>query len=296
MAIHRSSSPSSFERAPREELVRVVQDQLTAWVEAHGGLRGARVHREAGGVRVVCPEAGGPNLVAGVRLSGSPPSMKADLLRIVRPFLNAGVALGWWLGPSASDELQRVFRSLGFRCARRVPGMVRSAEPPESGAPTRSSTGLSTTEELAPIVSRIRSADEFETHPHPLIGEIRTPRRRSQLATLVQLAQLYPSTFFPLVVRRAEVPQGVANVFVSGGEAGIYDVEVRPDARGRGLGELLIVEAIKRAAEAGARGITLQSSRAAVPLYLRLGFKEVGAFSYWHLSRARGHALATGEL
>lgn len=61
----------------------------------------------------------------------------------------------------------------------------------------------------------------------------------------------------------------------TGVRAMIEDVVTSPDARGRGVGEALVREAIARAKEAGARTVDLTSRpsrEAANRLYLRTGF------------------------
>jgi len=61
----------------------------------------------------------------------------------------------------------------------------------------------------------------------------------------------------------------------TGPRAWIEDVVVAPDARGRGIGEALVLSALDRATAAGSRTVDLTSRpsrQAANRLYLRLGF------------------------
>lgn len=63
----------------------------------------------------------------------------------------------------------------------------------------------------------------------------------------------------------------------TGARAWIEDVVVAPEARGRGVGAALVVEANARAAAAGSRTVDLTSRpsrEAANRLYLRLGFDQ----------------------
>lgn len=63
----------------------------------------------------------------------------------------------------------------------------------------------------------------------------------------------------------------------TGARAGIEDVVVAPEARGRGVGAALVLDALDRAAGAGARTVDLTSRpsrQAANRLYLRLGFVQ----------------------
>jgi ribosomal-protein-alanine N-acetyltransferase len=63
------------------------------------------------------------------------------------------------------------------------------------------------------------------------------------------------------------------------GEAHISTIAVKPDLRGRNIGELLLVAAIERAAELGAREVTLEvraSNLRAQELYLKYWFLKAG--------------------
>jgi ribosomal protein S18 acetylase RimI-like enzyme len=74
-----------------------------------------------------------------------------------------------------------------------------------------------------------------------------------------------------------ETPVGMANLNAEGDEARLYGMWVAPEARGRGVGELLVRALIERA---GDRPITLcvaEGAQAARRLYERLGFAPTGA-------------------
>ena len=63
----------------------------------------------------------------------------------------------------------------------------------------------------------------------------------------------------------------------TGVRAWIEDVVVAPDARGRGIGQALVEQALQRAAEAGATTVDLTSRpsrEAANRLYQRIGFEQ----------------------
>ncbi len=77
-------------------------------------------------------------------------------------------------------------------------------------------------------------------------------------------------------------PAGSVSVFLEeDGTAGIYHVDVLPEARGRGIASWLTAAAIGLAADRGAERIVLSSSQAALGLYRRLGFVAHGSFTYF---------------
>lgn len=72
---------------------------------------------------------------------------------------------------------------------------------------------------------------------------------------------------------------GYAGMSCYAGEAHIMNVAVAPEQRRRGIGEVLMLELLRRAAEAGADNAYLEyrpSNTAAAALYRKLGFRRVG--------------------
>jgi ribosomal protein S18 acetylase RimI-like enzyme len=65
-------------------------------------------------------------------------------------------------------------------------------------------------------------------------------------------------------------------LFLADGLAGIYCVATLPEERGRGLGAHATAEPLRIAQRQGYRVGVLQSSTAGHPVYLRLGFEDVG--------------------
>jgi len=59
---------------------------------------------------------------------------------------------------------------------------------------------------------------------------------------------------------------------------GVYNVATIPDFRGRGLGRLVTLAAMRDGAAHGARSAVLESSEAGYSVYERLGFREVGRY------------------
>jgi ribosomal protein S18 acetylase RimI-like enzyme len=85
-----------------------------------------------------------------------------------------------------------------------------------------------------------------------------------------------------LVARLGGRPVGSASVFLdTDGTAGIYHVEVAPEARGQGIASWMTAAAIGLAADRDASRVVLTATPAASTLYRRLGFVPQGSFTYF---------------
>lgn len=92
------------------------------------------------------------------------------------------------------------------------------------------------------------------------------------------------------VIESDEEKAGYAEMRMVAGEAQIYNIVIDRAFRGRGLGEMLLRHLIERAEEIGCGIITLEvrgGNEAAMELYHKLGFKEVG--------RRKGYYAKGGE-
>jgi GNAT superfamily N-acetyltransferase len=78
------------------------------------------------------------------------------------------------------------------------------------------------------------------------------------------------------------VPVATAMAVHTGDVVGIYNVQVREEARGRGLGRAMTLAAIEAGRARGATVASLQSSELGLPVYRRLGFET----RYWYLALA----------
>jgi ribosomal protein S18 acetylase RimI-like enzyme len=64
--------------------------------------------------------------------------------------------------------------------------------------------------------------------------------------------------------------------FPNGEDCGIFWVAADPAFQGRGLARSAMTAALKAAADDGFRTTTLQATKAGAPLYLRLGYNDLG--------------------
>ena len=92
------------------------------------------------------------------------------------------------------------------------------------------------------------------------------------------------------VIEADDEKAGYAEMRMVKGEAQIYNIVIDRAFRGRGLGEMLLRHLIDKAKDLGCSLITLEvrgGNEAAMELYRKLGFKEVG--------RRRGYYSKGGE-
>ena len=92
------------------------------------------------------------------------------------------------------------------------------------------------------------------------------------------------------VAEYGEKKAGYGEIRTVAGEAQIYNIAIAPEFRRAGIGEALLRHMIARAEEDGCVLVTLEvrgSNEAAMALYTKLGFREVG--------RRRGYYSKGGE-
>jgi GNAT superfamily N-acetyltransferase len=100
---------------------------------------------------------------------------------------------------------------------------------------------------------------------------------------LLTLAQGPDATAWHAVARVDGVFAGRAWSFATGPHAGVYDMDVWPIFRRRGLGRALLRAVCSGARTAGAQMATLNATAEGEPLYTAEGFARLGqGITYWH--------------
>ena len=117
--------------------------------------------------------------------------------------------------------------------------------------------------------------------------------------TLMELVRRRPHRYAHAVARIDGAYAGHATVHVIGGRfagAGIYDVDVAPGLRRRGLGRSLTLAVCRAAARAGAGVATLNATGEGELLYRALGFRSLGLGQTWWIHRSGLRAPPPPEL
>ena len=80
-------------------------------------------------------------------------------------------------------------------------------------------------------------------------------------------------------------PVATSALFTGTGLAGVYGVGTLPELRGRGFGRAMTIAALAEGRRRGLQVAALMSSELGLPVYRRLGFREVGTVAF-HTSPA----------
>jgi GNAT superfamily N-acetyltransferase len=78
---------------------------------------------------------------------------------------------------------------------------------------------------------------------------------------------------------------GAATLCLSAYAAGIHDVGVVEEERGKGIGSALIAHVLRVARERGQKHAVLISSGMGETMYQRVGFREVCRIGFWYRAR-----------
>ena len=75
---------------------------------------------------------------------------------------------------------------------------------------------------------------------------------------------------------------GTSMMFLSSGVVGLYQVEVSPEHRRRGIGTAMTLAPMEDARQLGYRIAVLQASKMGEPVYRKIGFKSYFRYNYCH--------------
>ncbi len=93
---------------------------------------------------------------------------------------------------------------------------------------------------------------------------------------------------------RGDELAGYAEIRIIAGEAQVYNIAVAPEFRSEGIGEALLRHMIEKAEETGCSVVNLEvmdGNEAAMELYNKLGFREVGRRRGYYAKGSRDAVL-----
>jgi GNAT superfamily N-acetyltransferase len=117
---------------------------------------------------------------------------------------------------------------------------------------------------------------------------VTTDRRRHRHEGRNIIAAIRPRRVWNFVASAEGKPVGETTLCDGAGVAGIYDVEVLEEFRGRGIGSALVSAALRTAREElGLQHAVLAATGMGFGVYTRLGFREVCKLSFWKYGKMR---------
>ncbi len=159
-----------------------------------------------------------------------------------------------------------VFPAKGFFKLSEPPGMILTTPPPQ---PKRKQPPL--------VFKKVEDPSSRTTFCHltTMIFEIPFGITQAMYGSALGWTEEYEGW----IAFENNQPVAIALIVYSPGAAGFYSIGVLPYLRRKGIGESTLRWCMQRAERKGSNRFVLQSSDAGLPLYKRMGFKEVTRFS-----------------
>ena len=253
------------------EVVDRAQRALAAVLKETASRCGG-VTREEDGLLLVAANHPCPVLVNSALRTGSMDAR--EILRRAQAFFGK-LGRGWetWIREGTDVDLQQVAETMGLSAAPELIGMVLDSNPELGDVPrdvefcrVRDTSGIRDFVSVA--------ADGFREEAPGLPDLIR--------AIFSERASLVASDTAAFVVRYRGEPAATALAMVKDDVAWIGWVATRHHLRGRGLGRLATAAATSAGFTLGATLASLEATTMGLPVYLRLGFREIVRYrNYW---------------
>lgn len=247
-----------------EELLARCQAGLKAWIEcdasASAGARTLRIGPATCAIVPVSPERSIINSVSYEQGEGAALIDAHD--EIAAAYAEAGVN-AWlvWVNPG-DRETAEALAARGHKLDGKPVAMGAPLAALDLGAPPpRSSL------RFAPAVVGEINERAYKLAPNEFSG------------VFSELGEDAPIRFYLAEADGAAV--ACVGMIDLAGDAGVYWVATDPAFRGRGLCKSLMREALHDSRAAGCTTTTLQASPKGLPIYRKLGYRELGEFELW---------------
>jgi len=234
----------------------------------HAGVPGAVVHRETDITWMTQEGSVWRNGGVGVRFGEG--TVASRLNQILANFRKRGV--GFWIDADATPpDLEAPLKRRRFRCRKYFPGMCCDLDEVPNVPVPRGVT-----------IAAVGDHGMYEQQPHPYFGRISTPIRRYELARLASLSARSPRDVFDFAAIENGRPIGACTLALSASAAGLHDVGIVADRRGRGVGSALVAHALRFARKQRYEHAVLIATGLGFRMYQRVGFREVCRVGYWY--------------
>jgi GNAT superfamily N-acetyltransferase len=211
-----------------------------------------------------------------MRARFTPEDAARQASEVIAEFRRRGIPLEWAVGSSTQPrDLGRYLSELGLHHSHDYPGMAVELEglPHDVALPD----GLS----IEPA-DGLRSLEACLTVAVAAFGVPQDAGPR--LLAVERRARRRPSAVVRHFLGRLDGrPVATSMLYATRGVAGIYLVGTLPEVRGRGIARGMTLTALLAGRALGYRIGVLQSTELGLPVYRRLGFREVSTFELYSL-------------
>jgi len=255
-------------RLSLEQLAAAVELNSAEWMRLEGRLSWVQLHDDPDVLWLFSGDSWPRNHVALARFTEATAHRRVG--EILAPHLAAKADCNWIVGPvSRPADLNRHLKAHGFSCRIHCVAMAcdLDALPP----PPR-----------MPGDVKINLVDE-----PPSLDPLTTERRRRRQEGRVAIARFRPRRVWHFTANSAGRIAGETTLFDGSAVAGLYNVEVIKEFRGRGIGTALVHAAASHARKLGQRTAVLGATGLGQGVYSRIGFREVGKLSFWKYGKMR---------
>lgn len=243
------------------------------WTLERASLPGHRIVQQPFATWVHSDRPVGLRSVHGCRFDAD--SLDEQIETILRSYQAEGSYANWMIGPTATPpglalHIRRKYRLMGPMYLPAMELDLANAKLPEAAVPCMV----------------IEDWDAVLEQGHPTAQWFAKAQRKAIGAMMREIAALGNAIY--CVCYADGRLAGAATAFIDEHHvAGIYDVVVKEEFRGQGLGTAITAFALRQAIDRDCRLAVLQSHKKAVGLYERLGFVENGQFASLYYSRTR---------
>jgi GNAT superfamily N-acetyltransferase len=254
------------------ELAVAVELNAAEWVRLLGRLPWVEWHDDGDVEWVFAGESWPRNSVGLARFA--PKAAHKRVRQILTYHIERGVACNWIMGPTAQPStLAQDLRAHGFRCILNCTGMACDLGRIKSvSVPAKTAIAL--------------------TDSAVALNPLTTERRRLRQQGKTMMAQFSPKQVWHFAAYLDGRAVGETTLCTGAGVAGLFDVEVIEEFRGRGVGAALVHAAVLHAKSLGISAAVLAATGLGFGVYERVGFETVGKLSFWRYGKTKGRRQA----